>query len=103
MWTKQNIKASVSREVVYLLAFSVIGYIAYHCYFDACGIQAYALEEQKISKLRYRLSQFTSERIALEKKAALLREGSINKEVLDEYSRKNLNLANKDDLIILNY
>ncbi|MDN5249519.1 MAG: septum formation initiator family protein [Alphaproteobacteria bacterium] len=40
------------------------------------------------------------ERLALEKRAKLLRDATVDKDVLDEYARKNLNLAKKNEYVI---
>ncbi|MBB6159937.1 cell division protein FtsB [Bartonella doshiae] len=56
---------------------------------------------QHIIELEEELHNVEAERISIEKRISLLRNGHIEKDMLDEYARKNLNVSKPNELTIL--
>ncbi|MBC2885101.1 septum formation initiator family protein [Ochrobactrum sp. CM-21-5] len=102
MWTKQKRKSIRGRFVLPILTAAFLSYFGFHAYHGEYGLYArIQLEEQK-SLLSKKLEKIASERLALEKRVALLRDGTIEKDMLDEQARRALNLSHPDELTIIN-
>lgn len=101
MWTKQKRKTKIERIIFYISCALIAAYYIYHCYGGVYGLQAYGLEEQHIAKLNQQLSSLIKERSQLSKKVSLLRGPNINKDSLEEYARKDLNLVGDNELVVL--
>ncbi|MBR7652797.1 septum formation initiator family protein [Ochrobactrum oryzae] len=101
MWTKQKRKSIRGRFVLPILTAAFLSYFGFHAYHGEFGLYSrIQLEEQK-SLLTKQLEQVTADRTALEKRVALLRDGSIEKDMLDEQARRALNLSHPDEVTII--
>jgi len=84
-----------------VLGFCVVGYFAYHSFEGERGIYAYVRLAEQVEIAREHLDDVRNERLALEKRVALLRSESLDRDMLDEQTRALLNFARPDELIIL--
>lgn len=58
-------------------------------------------QQKEIALLKKELEALTVQRYALQKETNFLKNGSLAKEVLDEYGRQNLSLSRENELTIL--
>ncbi|SBW13761.1 septum formation initiator [Brucella sp. 10RB9215] len=101
MWTKQKRKSIRGRFILPVLTAAFLSYFGFHAYHGEYGLYArIQLEEQK-SLLNAQLAKISADRIALEKRVALLRDGSIEKDMLDEQARRALNLSHPDEVTVI--
>ena len=101
MWTKQKRKSIRGRFVLPILTAAFLSYFGFHAYHGEYGLYSrIQLEEQK-SLLAKQLEQVTADRNALEKRVTLLRDGSIEKDMLDEQARRALNLSHPDEVTMI--
>ena len=101
MWTKQKRKSIRGRFNLPILTAAFLSYFGFHAYHGEFGLYArIQLEEQKAT-LTKQLEKISGERAALEKRVALLRDGSIEKDMLDEQARRALNLSHPDEVTII--
>jgi len=101
MWTKQKRKSIRGRFILPILTAAFLSYFGFHAYHGEFGLYSrIQLEEQKAS-LTKQLEKISSERAALEKRVGLLRDGSIEKDMLDEQARRALNLSHPDEVTII--
>ncbi|GAA5540871.1 MULTISPECIES: septum formation initiator family protein [Brucella] len=101
MWTKQKRKSIRGRFILPILTAAFLSYFGFHAYHGEFGLYArIRLEEQK-AILTKQLEKISGERSALEKRVALLRDGSIEKDMLDEQARRALNLSHPDEVTII--
>ncbi|MBX4336213.1 FtsB family cell division protein [Bartonella raoultii] len=101
MWTKQKRRSIKTRFVLPLITVGVLSYFSYHIYHGEYGLYSRSEVNQHISELEQELYKVKTERIFFEKHIALLRNGHIEKDMLDEYIRKNLNFSRSNELTIL--
>ena len=83
------------------LGVAVIGYFAYHLVHGDRGLVAWRDLSERIRETEAVARQVTAERQELERRVALLRPDSLDRDMLDERVREVLNLAHPDDLVIL--
>lgn len=101
MWTRQRRKSRKGRLVVPALAVAFLGYFGFHAYYGDLGLYSTVELDKDRAALHDRLAALTATRNALEHRVALLRDGSIEKDMLDEQARRQLNLSRPDEVTIL--
>jgi len=101
MWTKQRRRSHASRFILPLLTIVVVAYFSYHIYHGQYGLHSHENVANQIKILERQRAVLEQERLAWQKQIAWLKDGSIEKDMLDEYARHNLNLAKSNELIIL--
>ncbi|AQS41524.1 MAG: Septum formation initiator DivIC [Candidatus Tokpelaia hoelldobleri] len=101
MWTKQKRRTNRNRFILPLLTIGVLGYFGYHSYHGEYGLYSRAVIDARIAGLNAELDKLEDERKGLERRITLLRDGTIEKDMLDEYARRNLNLSLPNELTII--
>ncbi|CDO39975.1 cell division protein [Bartonella henselae] len=89
------------RFVLPLMTVGVLSYFSYHIYHGEYGLYSRSEVNQYIVELEEELQKLEAERIFIEKRISLLRNGHIEKDMLDEYVRRNLNFSKPNELTIL--
>ncbi|MGF7156683.1 cell division protein FtsB [Bartonella heixiaziensis] len=89
------------RFVLPLMTVGVLSYFSYHIYHGEYGLYSRREVNQHIIELEEELHKVEAERMFIEKRISLLRNGYIEKDMLDEYVRKNLNFSKPNELTIL--
>lgn len=101
MWTRQHKKRNTGRLIVPAFAAMFLSYFGFHAFHGEYGIYSkYQLEDRR-DELAHRLEATRVARHALEQRVHLLRDGSIEKDMLDEQARRALNLSAPDELTIM--
>ncbi len=84
-----------------VLALVVLGYFLSQAFQGEHGIYSHALLQEKTVQLNRQLAQVKARRKLLESRVALLRDGTIEKDMLDEQVRRNLGFVHQDDVVIM--
>ena len=100
MWTRQHKKRKTGALIVPAIAAAFLSYFGYHAFQGEFGIYAKYAFEERIVALNEKLEAVRGQRSELEHRVKLLRDGSLEKDMLDEYARRALNLAHEDEIII---
>jgi len=101
MWTRQHKKRKSGALVVPLIAAAFLSYFGFHAWHGQYGIYSKYAFEARAEELRADLATIRKDRERLEHRVRLLRDGTIEKDMLDEHARSALNLARSDEIIIL--
>jgi len=101
MWTRQKRRSDRIRFIVPCLTLVVVGYFSYHIYHGAYGLYARANIMQQIELLEDELHHLRLKNSTLADRVSLLKNGSIEKDMLDEYARRNLNVARPNEVTIM--
>lgn len=101
MWTKQKRRTNRGRFILPIITLAVLSYFSYHIYHGEYGLYSRKNVDGYISLLNQEFQGLEAERKILEQKVSLLRDGEIEKDMLDEWSRRNLNISNPDELTIM--
>ena len=102
MRTRQRRNSRVGLWIVPIFCVLVSVYFAHHAFKGKRGITAMdELLRQEIA-LQQELEDLRVEREKILTKVALLRPGTIEKDMLDEQARYHLNMLRKDELVIFN-
>lgn len=99
--TRQRKNSRLSGFIIPVFSALVLAYFIYHAQTGRYGIHAMRAMDEKAIELRYELSKIKKSRIKLEERVALLTDGTLEADALDEHARNILGLAAENELIIL--
>jgi cell division protein FtsB len=101
MWTRQHKRRRTGALIVPAIAAVVLTYFGFHAYHGEFGIYSKYRLEERTAAAQARLDAVRAEHARLEHRVALLRDGSLEKDMLDQQARYQLNLAAKNEVILL--
>jgi cell division protein FtsB len=84
-----------------VIGVAVVAYFAYHTVQGERGLGRLGQLRQDVGQAEAELARLTSERMAMEHRAQLLRPDNLDPDMLEERARKLLNAAHPDELVIL--
>ena len=99
--TRHHKRSFAGRVVTPAATILVLGYFAFHAFSGQYGIRARIAFKGKETELATRLAALEAVRARIETKVGLLREGSIERDMLDDRARHALNVARTDELVIM--
>ncbi len=85
-----------------VLGISLCAYFAYHLVQGDRGLTAWLRLTQQIRDARTTLGAVEAERLTLERRVNLLRPEHLDRDMLDERARSQLNLAAPNEIVIFN-
>jgi cell division protein FtsB len=87
--------------VVPVLGLGALAYLGYHFFEGERGMKASWSVEQRLAKAEAERKTLMAERQRLEARVALLREDTLDRDMLDERLRRMLNLVQPSEIVIL--
>jgi cell division protein FtsB len=101
MWTRQRRHNSLPRLILPTATVLFLSYFGYHALYGLNGLYSKHLVEAQTLELQAKLQALTARRVALQQEVALLSDGTVERDMLDEQARRALNLAQPGELVIL--
>ncbi len=101
MWTRQRRHNSLPRLILPVSTVLFLSYFGYHALYGGNGLYSKHIVEEQIKDLQARHEVLRAAREALQKEVALLSDGTVEKDMLDEQARRALNVAQPGELVIL--
>ncbi|MCF6370761.1 FtsB family cell division protein [Rhizobium halophilum] len=102
MWTKHHKERKLGRFVLPLITVAFLSYFGYHSLHGELGLVATEKFERQRLERQAELEALTERRVALERQVQLLSDGSLEKDMLDEIARYQLNVSREDEIVIFN-
>lgn len=93
-------KRSLTRFIAPVATLVILGYFGFHAFNGQYGIRANLAMEQRKVALEEKLAGLSEKRAILEARVALLREGSMEKDMVDEYVRSQLNMVRDNEVVM---
>lgn len=100
MWTRQHKRRNTGVLIVPAITVVFVSYFAFHAFHGEYGLEARKSLASRTTALKERLEDVREERKAFEHKVALLKDGTLERDMLDEHARRALNMARPDELVI---
>lgn len=100
MWTRYHKRRNTGRLIVPAIAAVVLSYFGFHAYQGDYGLNAKARLEARIVGLEAELAGLEKTRGKLEERIALVRDGTLEKDMLDEQARRALNLVRDNEIVV---
>lgn len=101
MWTRQRRHNSLPRLILPVSTILFLSYFGYHALYGGNGLYSKHIVEEQIRELHARHEALRATRVALQQEVALLSDGTVEKDMLDEQARRALNVAQPGELVIL--
>ena len=101
MAVRRRKKRSFTRFIAPLATMMILGYFGFHAFNGQYGIRAQLAMELRMAELEKKLSARTAIRNELEARVALLNDGTMEKDMVDQYVRSQLNMAREDEVVLL--
>lgn len=102
MWTRHHKKRKFGRLVLPAITVAFVSYFGYHSVHGDLGLVA----TEKFERMRLdrdaELAKLVKKREALERQVQLMSDGSLEKDMLDEIARYQLNVSRGDEIVIFN-
>lgn len=100
MWTKHHKKRRLGRFVLPLITVAFLSYFGYHSIHGDYGLLATEEFDRQRVEREARLAELVAERQTLEREVALMSDGSLERDILDEKARFALNVSRADEIVI---
>ncbi|WP_265519843.1 FtsB family cell division protein [Nitratireductor luteus] len=100
MWTRHHKRRNTGRLIVPAIASLFLSYFAYHIFHGDYGIYAREKLVERVTYLDAELNGLRAAREKLEGRLALINDGSLEKDMLDEQARRALSLAQDNEIVI---
>ena len=101
MSTRQTRNSKLGFLIIPLICIILLGYFAHHAWSGRYGIESMARLEKQAERLDAELAAIREKRLALAGRVKLLREGSVERDMLDEQARHHLNVLRTDEIMVL--
>lgn len=102
MWTKHHKERKIGRFILPAITIAFVSYFGYHCVHGDLGLIATEeFERQRLARTG-ELAQLSAKRESLERQVQLMSDGSLEKDMLDEIARYQLNVSRRDEITIFN-
>jgi len=90
----------MARFIAPLMTLVILGYFGFHAFNGQYGIRANLLMQKRMVELQDQLQERTQRRALLEDRVALLRRGSMEKDMVDQHVRSQLNMLRQDEVVL---
>ncbi|MBR0555638.1 septum formation initiator family protein [Ciceribacter sp. L1K23] len=102
MWTRHHKKRKYGRLILPALTVAFLSYFGYHSVHGDYGlIAAQGFEKMRFERER-ELALLVKQRTSLEKQVELMSDGSLERDMIDEKARYQLNVSRPDEIVIFN-
>lgn len=101
MSTRQKRQTVLPSLIVPAVCCAILGYFAYHAQTGRYSVHTKKEMDKQATLLEHVLADTRAERERLERKVAQLRDGSREKDAVDEIARQQLGLAGENEFVIL--
>ena len=91
----------LTRFIAPLATLMILGYFGFHAFNGQYGIRANLAMQAHKKVLEEKLTERTAVREKLEARVALLREGTMEKDMVDQYVRAQLNMVREDEIVLM--
>jgi cell division protein FtsB len=102
MWTRHHKERKFGRLVLPVITIAFLSYFGYHSVHGDLGLIATEKFEHMRAERAAELAKLSGKRKALERQVELLSDGSLEKDMLDETARYQLNVSRSDEIVVFN-
>ena len=101
MWTRHHRKTPLRHLVIPTIAVAALAYFGFHAQSGNHGLTSKSVYEARVAALDAELADLIARRERLEKRTASLRDGSLQRDMIDEQARRQLGLLRANEVILL--
>ena len=101
MWTRHHKNRNTGRLILPAVCAAFLSYFGYHAYNGEYGINSKTELDARRTELSAKLDRLHEQRMHIERRTNLLRDGTLEKDMLDELARRALSVSKEDEVTIL--
>lgn len=101
MVIRRRFRAILLPLALYAISGAVVGYFVVHAQSGQRGLEAKREIKGQILTLTAELNGLKAERANLEDRISRMRDGSVDRDMLEDLARKRLGMTHPDDLVII--
>jgi cell division protein FtsB len=101
MWTRQHKKSKLRFAVLPIVGLALSGYFSFHAINGSLGLHSSERYQAQIDELKFELASLQQVRQDYEKRTSLLRDGSLERDLIDEQARMTLGLIRSNELVLM--
>ncbi|MEL6966952.1 MAG: septum formation initiator family protein [Pseudomonadota bacterium] len=101
MAVRRRRSKNFARFITPIATLLILGYFGFHAFNGHYGVRARIAMEQQIAVLEQEKADKTKLRLELENRVKLIRDGSLERDMVDEQVRAQLGMAKPDEIVIL--
>ena len=101
MATRQRKNSHLHRLIIPALCITLSSYFFYHSTTGKYGLESHRLTVERSLELQFELAALEREREELSNRVALMMNGSLERDMLDEQTRYQLNYAHGDEIVVM--
>ena len=103
MWTRHHKRRNTGRLILPAITVVVLSYFSFHAYRGDYGLNAMGPLQERVGLLESELNTLKKARTKLEGRLALINDGTLEKDMLDEQARRTLNFARENEIVIFRH
>ena len=100
MVLRRKKRRTLARFIAPLATLVIVGYFGFHAFNGQYGIRANLAMQKRMVELKGELAGLTKQRQTLEERVKLLRDGSMEKDMVDQHVRSQLNMVREDEIVL---
>lgn len=101
MWTRQHKKSKLRFAVLPIVGIALSGYFSFHSINGSLGLNSSERYQSQIDQLKLELASLEQVRQEYDKRTSLLRDGSLERDLIDEQARMTLGLIRSNEIVLL--
>lgn len=102
MWTRQHKKSKLRFAIFPIIALSLLGYFGFHTVNGSLGMNSSDRYDLRIDELRIELAALEKTSANYAKRTTLLRDGNLERDLIDEQARVSLGLTRANEVVLFN-
>jgi cell division protein FtsB len=100
MWTRHKKRSFWRHAILPLFTFAALAYFSFHAFHGKYGLKAMESYTAELADLQREETRLDGRIAILEHRTSLLRDGTIEKDMVDEQARRVLGLSRPNDIIL---
>ncbi len=100
MVLRRSKRRTLARFIAPLATLVIVGYFGFHAFNGQYGIRANLAMQTRMAELKVELAELTKRRNTLEERVKLLQAGTMEKDMIDQHVRAQLNMVREDEIVL---
>lgn len=101
MVVRRGVRSFFVALAIYLVSGGVVSYFLFHAQHGARGLEARDTLQETLRGMEAELAALTAERKAWEQRLSLVRDDSVDRDLLEEQARITLGRVHKNDIVVM--
>lgn len=101
MVVRRGVRSVLVALALYLVSGAIVSYFLFHAQHGARGLEARGTLQESVSEIEAELAGLVAERKLWEQRLALVRDESVDRDLLEEHARDMLGWTHRNDVIVM--